>query len=142
MIVGFNYTKITVEKTARPQGKIKVNNGLDITSVTKQPLAVARSKDVLTFTFTFTVTYNPSIGTIALTGDVTYLADPATITSTLDTWNKTKKISPQVSTEVLNIILTKCNIRALELAQELNLPAHLPLPNVNPQAEDPKHYIG
>ena len=36
---------------------------------------------------------------------------------------------------LVNMILMKCNIRALGLSQEINLPPHLNLPKVNSQTK-------
>ena len=58
----------------------------------------------------------------------------------LNGWKKDKKLPPEVITPVLNMALTKCNVQALILSQEINLPPPIPLPKV--QQKESKEYIG
>jgi len=54
---------------------------------------------------------------------------------------KDKKLPKEIMAGLLNTKLTKCNIQALILSQEINLPAPIPLPKVQVAAPD-KNYIG
>ena len=141
MIVGFNFTKILVERNKPLHGNIKVTNDLRLERVEKRPLPLKEKKDALVFEFVFTVDYEPGVGKVLIGGDVLYIDDQKKMDSTLSTWEKNKKIPPDVSLEIVNIILARCNIKTLELANELNLPAHLPMPKINIQ-DDPRKYIG
>ena len=60
-----------------------------------------------------------------------------------NSWKKNKKIGDEkVALQVLTTILTKCNIKALTLSQEIGLPPPIPLPiKINSNAS-PKNYIG
>ena len=123
------------------QGKIKVNHDLRIDNVEQRPLPLKDKKNALIFEFVFNINYEPGVGEVALQGNVLYYDDQKKLDAIAQQWKKTKKVAPEVSVEVINVIFARCNIRALELSQELNLPAHLPLPQINLK-EDPSKYIG
>ena len=60
-------------------------------------------------------------------------------------WKKEKKLPVGVTTLVSNTILTRANIKALMLSQEVDLPPQIYLPKVSPadQGESKKgDYIG
>ena len=46
----------------------------------------------------------------------------------IDGWKKEKKVDKDIMTQVLNTALTRCNVQALILSQDLNLPPPIPLP--------------
>ncbi len=143
MIVGFHFTKLLVERHQPIQGKVNVRNDLTIKDVKEQPLTgVKGSHKTVSFQFAFTVSYAPKIADIILVGDVYYSAEPKKTGEILATWKSKKKVSADVSLEILNYALQRCNIRALEMAQELNLPTHIPMPRVNLQQKTADAYIG
>lgn len=144
MIVGFTFTKLSVERHTSLQGKIGVKNDLNIRDVQEQPLApdMSSNQQAVSFAFVFTVSYTPHVADITILGNVLYAAAPKTISEILSTWQDKKKVSADISVDVLNFVLQKCNIRALELAQEFNLPLHIPMPTVNLQQKTANAYIG
>ena len=141
MIVGFNLTKILVERKKPVKGKIKINHDLRIENVEQRPLPLKDKKNALLFDFVFHIAYEPSVGEIAIQGNVLYYDDQKKLDAVLEQWKKNKKVPPEISVEVINVIFARCNVRALELAQEINLPAHLPMPQITLR-EDPSKYIG
>lgn len=142
MIVGFGFTKLSAERKEAAKGKIDINNNVTIKSVEESDLALGRDKqNVLRFIFEFTSKYEPSVGTILFEGELLYLEDPKKAKEILNGWKKDKKIPKELMAGLLNTILTKCNVQALILSQEINLPSPIPLPKVQMQAPD-KNYIG
>lgn len=130
-IVGFNFTKISVEKLSDIKGKINISNNVAIVSVEKTELSLGTDKQgVLKFGFEFTSKYDPKVGAIELKGDVLYLDNPKNITMIVEEWKKNKKIPNNIMTNLLNNILNKCNIEALILSKDINLPPPIPLPKV------------
>ncbi len=143
MIVGFHFTKLLVELHQPIQGKINVRNDLTIKEVKEQPLTgVKISHKTVSFQFAFTVSYTPHIADILLVGDIYYAIEPKKADELLATWKSKRKVNADVSLEVLNYALQRCNIRALEMAQELSLPTHIPMPRVNLQQKTADAYIG
>ena len=131
-IVGFNFTKINAErKEAVIKGKIDIKNNVAITSVQESDLSIgSSSQKVAKFTFDFNAAYEPKIGSIKFTGDILYLADAAKINELLKSWQKDKKIDKELMAGLINTILNKCNIQALIMSQQVNLPPPIPLPKV------------
>ena len=130
-IVGLQLSRINVEKHAPAKGKISVNNNVAVKDVEKTDLTFGTSKqDALKFTFEFKAAYEPKIATMTFEGTVTYFDTPAVIDSIQKGWKKDKKVPSEVMTPVLNSILTRCNVEALLLSREINLPPPIPLPRV------------
>jgi hypothetical protein len=48
---------------------------------------------------------------------------------------KNKKIEDEVRVPLFNLILTKCNLKALQFEEEFGLPTHIPFPRVSPQQD-------
>ncbi len=131
MIVGFNFTKMSAERDEGIKGKININNNVSIKDVEEKNLALGKEKqNALKFTFEFTSKYEPKLGSILLGGDVLYMADQKKAKEILDSWKKDKKIPKDVMTAILNTILSKCNIQALIISRDINLPPPIPLPKV------------
>ena len=130
-IIGFNFNKINVEKKTSVKGKINISNNISIKSVEEYPLAVGKTQQKgLKFTFEFVSKYEPKVAEINLTGSVLTLQEAPKVEELVNAWKKDKKLPKEVMTPVINTALTKCNIQALILSQELNLPPPIPLPKV------------
>jgi len=137
MIIGFNFTKISVEKKPKvAAGKINISNNISITNIEEKELAFGRTKQKsLIFTFKFSSKYEPAIGEIELLGNITFVADPAKVTEIINSWKKDKKIPKEVMTEIINTALNKANIQALILSRDINLPPPIPLPKIKPKTK-------
>ena len=130
-IVGFNFTKIEGEKKDMIKGKININNNVHINKVEEKDLALGNQKQkVLSFNFEFIAKYDPNIGSIKLTGNVLYMEDSKKVKDILDGWKKDKKLPKEVMPTILNTVLNKCNIQALILSEQINLPPPIPLPKL------------
>ncbi|MEM4263998.1 MAG: hypothetical protein QW666_03855 [Candidatus Woesearchaeota archaeon] len=130
-IVGLNFSKIIVDRQGMPKGKISVTNNIQVKAVEKTDLAVGKAKqNALKFEFEFNAKYEPNIASIKLEGTTTYFDAPEKIEELEKAWKKDKKLPKEVMTPVLNNILTKCNIEALILSREVNLPPPMQLPSV------------
>ena len=137
-IVGFDFTKIDAEKKSPIKGKISINNNVAIKNVEEQNLNLGKEKqNALKFQFEFTSTYDPGIGSITLGGDLIYMGEPKKVKEILDGWKKDKKLPKDISAGVLNNVLTRCNVQALILSRDLNLPSPIPLPKVQLDQEKP-----
>lgn len=136
-IIGFNFTKISVERKGDVVGKISIGNNIAIKDVVQKDLSLGDIKQKgVRFTFEFSVNYEPKIAEILMTGNILYTGDEKKIAGILDAWKKNKRVAPVVTAEVLNSALIRCNIQALVLSKEMSLPAPIPLPRVS--AEPPK----
>ena len=130
-VVGLQINKILVEKIAPVKGKVSVNNNVAVKDVEKTDLTFGTTKqDAIRFTYEFTANYEPKIAHILFEGTVTYLDTPTAIEEISKGWKKDKKVAPEIMTNVINSILAKCNIEALLLSREVNLPPPIPMPRV------------
>ncbi len=130
-IVGFNFKKIDAEKKELIKGKININNNVAIKEVKEKDFALGNQKQkVLNFTFEFVSKYDPNIGAIKLTGDLLFMDDSKKAKEILDGWKKDKKLPKEVMTQILNTVLNRCNIQALIISEQINLPPPIPLPKL------------
>jgi len=129
-IVGFNIDKLSAEKINNISGKLEVKNNLGITNIGPEKLTVGKSEEVLKFSFEYSINYSPKVGNISMEGSIMYMEEPNKIKEIMETWKKDKKIQGELMPLILNTILSKCNIKALTMSQEVNLPPHIKLPVV------------
>ncbi|MBN2112154.1 hypothetical protein JW707_03590 [Candidatus Woesearchaeota archaeon] len=131
-IIATNFTKISVEKSGAVKGKVSIANNVVIKDVVVTDIAIGASKqNALKFSFEFTAKYEPKIGQIVLNGDLIFLEKADKIKEIAESWKKSKNIPKEVMAPVLNNVLTKCNVEALILSREINLPPPIQLPKVN-----------
>ena len=145
MIVGFGFTKLSAEKLDPAKGKIDINNNVSIKDVQEDNFSLGKDKqqDVLKFVFEFTSNYEPNVGKILFEGELLYMEEPKKAKELLTDWKKNKKLPKELMGNLLNTILTKCNVQALILSQQVNLPPPIPMPKVQmASAVENKDYIG
>jgi hypothetical protein len=130
-IVGFNFTKIEVTKQKNEAGKINISNNVSVQDILEADLSLGNQKQkAIRFVFEFTSTYEPQIGKILLVGDVLYLDEASKTKKIVDEWKKDKKVEKELMSTILNSVLAKCNVQALILSQQVNLPSPIPLPKI------------
>jgi len=135
---GFNLNKILIEKQeGKKLGKIEVHSKMEITSVKKEEVELAKGKDVLKFNFDFNLNYMPDLAKIEFKGHVLILTDPKETKEIIENWKK-EKIKDDLKVAVYNVIWEKCNVKALELEEDFNLPHHIPLGRVSLNKEGKK----
>ena len=146
-IVGFNLSKVLAEKNNPVQKGTTVNNNLEIKEISKAAINMGeRDEEVLRFDFEFSAEYNPEVGRVHIAGEVLYMDKEKEIKRILENWKETKIVEPEIFSRIMNSVLVKCNIKALGLALEVNLPPHLNMPLLaqgqKDEGEKTKGYIG
>ncbi len=142
MLLGINIDKVRAERfTEKPQD-VTVKNSVRIVDVQESKFQFSKDKIALKFSFVFTVNYEPKLAVIELNGTVSYLAEEGS--DIIKEFRKAKRVkSDKVSAQIMNAILNKCNIKALTLAQDINLPSPIDLPKVKMKsATTAASYIG
>ena len=134
-IVGFSFDKIQAERLSQVKGKIDINNNMRVIDVEPRDLSFTKGQGGINFKFDFISSYEPKIGHINFTGEIIYMDTDKRIEEILDGWKKNQKVDKFVMSQILNHALIKCNIQALILSQELNLPPPIMLPKV--KVEEP-----
>ena len=141
-VVGLNFNKLLVERKKAVSGKITINNNIAVKNVEERDLALGKNKQSgLRFVFEFTSKYNPDLANISIEGEVLYLEEAVKVKKIVEEWSKNKKIDKDMMADVLNSALTKCNVQALILANDVNLPPPLQLPRIE-KKDKGSTYIG
>ena len=96
---------------------------------------------MLKFGFEFSSNYEPNIGVVDIKGHILFMEEPAEIKKIMDSWKKKKTLPQQLVVYLLNTVLVRCNVKALVLSNEVNLPPHIRLPTISPKT-DASQYIG
>jgi hypothetical protein len=131
-VIGFNFNKILVERRSNKSGKLTISNNVAINDVSEAKVPFSGDKArCIKFEFSFDSKYEPDIATIHLTGELLYMLPQEAAEKTLAEWKEKKRLSQDVIGGIMNTILNRCNIEALILSRELNLPSPIPLPKVN-----------
>jgi len=131
-VIGFNFEKISAERKKAPEGKIEIKSNIDVKDIKEDKIELIKDKEVLKFTFEFTVEYSPGIAEIKFQGSILAIVEKEKIKDILKKW-KTKKLADEIRLPLFNLIMTKCNLKSLQLEEELGLPTHVPMPRLSPQ---------
>jgi hypothetical protein len=130
-IIGFNLTKISIEKKEKLVGNLQINQSIDIIEVVKEKVPISED-DALKMRFNFSINYKEDFAKVEFEGNLILLPEKEELKNFLKEW-KDKKVPEELRIPLFNFIMNKCNIKALTLEDELNLPFHIPLPKVNPE---------
>lgn len=130
-IVGFNFTKILAEKNSGIKGKVDIKNNISVKNVESAELALGDSKEkAIKFSFDFKSEYSPAVGRINFTSDLMYMNDAPKLDEILKSWKKNKQVPRDVMGEIMNTVLMRCNVEALMLSRDVNLPPPVPMPKL------------
>jgi hypothetical protein len=132
-IIGFNLTKIAIERKEEIQGQLNINQNIDIKDVKKEKVPISED-EAIKINFNLQIDYSEDSAKVNFEGHVVLLPTKEELTKFLDSW-KNKQIPEDSKIPLFNFIMNKCNIKALTLEDDLNLPTHIPLPKLNPKQE-------
>jgi len=129
-IIGTNFTEINVKKNNVVKS-MKINNNLGIKSIKKLDISLGKAKQSgLRFEFEYVTKYEPNAASMVFTGEVLFLADDKKVEEVIKNWEAKKPIDEVIMTQVMNSALFKSSVKALILAQDMNLPSPVKLPKV------------
>ncbi len=130
-ILNFGFNKIVVERKTRSAKQINIESGLHIKDVKASEMVKNDAQKAFTISFGFDVKYEPGLGNISIEGELLYLSSNDQAKEISDLWEKNKSLPKQVGVVIFNRILQQCNVEALILSREVNLPAPIQLPKVS-----------
>lgn len=133
-IIGFNLTKISVDRKEKLEGKLEVKQNINIDNISKDKINIS-TEDILKVNFTFNIDYNPDFAKVELKGVVILLPDKDELKEITKSWKK-KQVSEKFRVPLFNFIMNKCNIKALNLEDEMALPLHIPMPKLAPKQQE------
>lgn len=126
-LAGFGYSKILVERADNSNTTLKISPSINISSIEKHK-ADSSKQDLLKIGFKFSVDYS-GLGKIELEGRMFLIVDQKTQKEAIEGW-KNKKLDSEINMLLLNIIMQKASLKALDLEDEMNLPLHVPIPRL------------
>ncbi len=139
MIVNFLLEKINVEKKKDIIGNMEVKSSTKITNIKEQIIeALGNKQTALNVSFSFSILYEPQIAAIIIEGKIIDVLDEKDKKTVIDTWKKEAKIDPKYSSAWMNMILARCNIKALALGNDVSLPPHIPFPRLAKKGQKEK----
>ena len=139
-VIGFNFKKIQAEKKNLSKDKLTIDSNVNIQNISEEKIEAVKDKPVLKFDFNFTVNYKPDVAEIKLQGMVLLMVEKDQSKMIFKKW-KNKEVLEEIRVPLFNLILTKCNLKAMMLEEELSLPTHIPLPRIKPQQNN-TNYTG
>lgn len=136
-IIGFNLTKVNGQKTGSVGGKVNITQDVKITKIEEDKQTISAPGDMVRFHFEFLTNYAPEVGSITLNGNMLYLGETKEVKEILKAWEKDKKIeNEELLLSLMNTVMTKGTVKALSLAEELNLPPNIQLPKVRAKPKE------
>lgn len=130
-VVGFNFTKISIESLKQITKGYKINTEIDVPEIKSMNLKdtpIKTKEEIIGAEFIYSVKYDPDFVKIRLEGNILFSTDAKTAKDILKQW-KNKKIPNAFKFFLFNMILRKSTLKALDLEEELNIPLHVPLPS-------------
>lgn len=134
-ILGFNFTKVIAEKNVDFSGKLDLKSNINISSVDKHKLDLVKD-EALKVSFSFIVDY-ADLGKVDLSGTMFLLVDSKTLKEAVKSWED-KKLPDEIRMAIINIIMQKSSLKALQIEEDLGLPLHMPMPRLQEGSAAPK----
>ncbi|MDO8563379.1 MAG: hypothetical protein Q7R87_00010 [Nanoarchaeota archaeon] len=140
-VIGYNLTKVLAEKKAEAKTINSINTSIEFVNIEKDKIDSIKDFEVIKVNFNFTVSYESQadkkdtilkIARIELEGNLIFAADKEESKELLK-FSKKKDLPTNIKVPLNNVIFKKCLIRSLELADSLNLPFHIPIPQATLQ---------
>ena len=121
-VLGFGYKKISIERKKENQIS-KINTNIEITNIVKKELDLFKGKDILDVSYDFKIIYDSAVAELDFEGSAIIEVDDKNLF-------KDKKIPEEFRILVMNVVLSRCNLKALQLEEDFNLPPHIPIPRI------------
>ena len=137
-IIGFNFTKISAEKTTNKPKEIKANTNIHISEIKEVNSDFLSSNEkVIGIKFINLIDYAPDFAKIELGGNILLSVDEFLFKKIIEDWKK-KEIPSEIRLIIFNLILKKSTIRAFQLEEEMNIPPHIQLPSFTNEQKNTK----
>ena len=127
-LVSFNFTKISYEKMNSNLDGLKINSSMNIESI-EEPKNSKLKESFLLIKWNYSIDYNPSIANFSFSGTIVINEDSKNVKDILKDW-EIKKLNPEFNMAILNLIIKKVSIKALQFEDEFNLPTHFKMPSL------------
>ena len=139
-IAGYSLTEIQAKKDPNFK-RSSINTNIEFTDIIKEKLEFLKDSEALKATFKFSVNYKGdenkedlqnNQAEVSFKGFLMLSVSKDESKEFIKSWKK-KEVPKNMVLPLYNFILKKCSIKALQLEEDMGLPSHLPLPQVQPQ---------
>ena len=128
-LIGFNFSKINLEKKTDNFKNLKIKTGINILDVKEVKSKLLNDLDsLITIKFDYQINYEPNIAILNFQGNILFSTSTEEAKEISSSW-KDKKIPEKFKLNIFNLILKKSSLKALQFEEEFNLPPHIPLPS-------------
>jgi len=141
-IIGFNLTKMQIERFENISGKFKVTSKIDVKDITEEKVSPISGKSVAKLGFEYNIDYDPKLAEIRFKGFLLLMGDSKEVKEAIADWKKKGSILTGLKIRIYNTIFHKCNLKALELEDDFGLPAHIQMPHIKSEQESKTTYTG
>lgn len=128
-LIDFKFDKVCGERKEDQIKEFKLQSNIDLKNI--ESIKDKNSKiegDILEVKFAYSVKYS-EFANIELEGRIIVKTEENESKNILKEW-KNKKLPEEFKFVIFNLILTKSNVRALQMEDELKLPYHISLPKL------------
>ncbi len=129
-LLAFNITKFGGERKLDFDGELDIKQNINIKSFEKFKPEGSKQES-LKAEFQFGIIYE-GLGSVDIEGAVFIGADSKLIKETIKEFEDKNLTSP-MQVAIMNVIMQKSSIKALQIEEELGLPPHIRLPSLKPQ---------
>jgi len=129
-VIGFSFKQIAVEKKKEIDRNVKINTQIDINEVSFPKLDLFPGKEITNFEYNFKILYEDFAEVIFKGSILGLIEDKKQFEELKKSW-KLKKIADELRIPLMNVIFSRCNLKAMQLEEDLGLPAHLPGPRIS-----------
>ncbi|MEK6898868.1 MAG: hypothetical protein AABW79_02105 [Nanoarchaeota archaeon] len=126
-VLGFNFTKIHASRKDKWEKNEKINTNIELSDIEKDSIDILKQNEIIKVKFSYKILYEPNNAEVIFEGNIILDLDETLSKEMIKDWKK-KEIPEKIKIPLLNLVMTKCNIKALELEEQLSMPFHLKLP--------------
>ncbi|VVB80154.1 Uncharacterised protein [uncultured archaeon] len=128
-ILAFNFEKLSAERLSNTKDNIKVGTHVDISDISEvKAELLSPSGLILGVKFKFSLDYAPNFAKVEIAGHFLVEVDKSLGEKTLKEW-KNKKLTDEIQYSLINVILEKSTLKALDLEEQIGIPLHFPMPS-------------
>lgn len=129
-VIGMSLRSMTANREKDSfEGELKINSTPSIGDVKEMNFPSLDKKGV-SISFDFVVSYEPQVAKIKISGDMLY--SPKGNENIMKQWKSEKKLPDSIAMEVIDSIFRKCIIKSAVMAEDIQLPAPIPMPRARP----------
>lgn len=132
-VAGIQIRKCNAERKNVGGGKVSIDNNMTLQDVTEKSM-VGKKQGGVAFSFNFLADYineqKVSVASITMEADVFYVDEPGKAKEVVDIWKKNKTVDKAVLRDAMNLAMDRCNVAAILLSREMELPPPIPMPKI------------